>query len=389
MAEKFERLSFTKDWNNSTDFPTYEENEAQVRADMQALHDEVKKFINEKLIPGIENLAVPGTGDMLTDVFDPDGMMQDIFAYARAQAAGAVGAAKNNAATAIAEYDNTQKARFDAVNSRLQTAENRFNAIPGKIKLLKEFRAAGSYTVSLPANTVAVYALAVGAGGGGAYGLAGGQTGGGIGGGGGAGGNAIFVGPVLPEKIANKTVVVGKGGTGGTGSGETVRIGGAGGSSSVFGLTAVGGAGGGGKEYEHIRTPGTQAASLSGEILGGDGGVGAYASYNQYGEAYGISSEPGKASSEMISLVLARPSAGGGGGGNRYAPSGSYGGASGFGSGGKGGDGGGSTNRNGGNGGQCCGGGGGGASASDGSGTGGNGGDGYVAIWIQSSGIEE
>lgn len=82
MAVEFEKLSFTKDWNNASDFPAYEENETQVRADMQLLHDEVKTFINDSLIPGIEGMAVPGTGDMLTDVYDPANVRQDVYKYA-------------------------------------------------------------------------------------------------------------------------------------------------------------------------------------------------------------------------------------------------------------------------------------------------------------------
>ena len=36
------RFDFTKNWENAADFPTYEENETQVRADMQCLYDELK-----------------------------------------------------------------------------------------------------------------------------------------------------------------------------------------------------------------------------------------------------------------------------------------------------------------------------------------------------------
>ena len=36
----FEKLNFTKDWTNPNDFPAYEGDESQVRADMQLLHDE-------------------------------------------------------------------------------------------------------------------------------------------------------------------------------------------------------------------------------------------------------------------------------------------------------------------------------------------------------------
>lgn len=40
-------FAFTKDWTNPTDFPTIETSEAQVRADLQILHDETKTKINE------------------------------------------------------------------------------------------------------------------------------------------------------------------------------------------------------------------------------------------------------------------------------------------------------------------------------------------------------
>lgn len=49
----FPHLSFTKNWENPEDYPTYEPDEVQVRKDMQSLHDEVKDYINDKLIPEI------------------------------------------------------------------------------------------------------------------------------------------------------------------------------------------------------------------------------------------------------------------------------------------------------------------------------------------------
>ena len=90
MAVEFEKLKFTRDWNNSSDFPTYEENEQKVRADMQALHDETKEFINETLIPSIENMAVPGTGDMKAEVYDPWNKRKDVYQYADEKAAETV-----------------------------------------------------------------------------------------------------------------------------------------------------------------------------------------------------------------------------------------------------------------------------------------------------------
>ena len=49
----FDKLQFTKNWNNPDDFPTVELSEEKVRADMQLLHDEVKNYINGTLIPAV------------------------------------------------------------------------------------------------------------------------------------------------------------------------------------------------------------------------------------------------------------------------------------------------------------------------------------------------
>ena len=49
----FDKLQFTKNWNNPDDFPTVELSEEKVRADMQLLHDEVKNYINDTLIPAV------------------------------------------------------------------------------------------------------------------------------------------------------------------------------------------------------------------------------------------------------------------------------------------------------------------------------------------------
>lgn len=53
----FEKLEFSKNWTNPDDFPTFEPNEAQVRADAQLLHDETKTYINEYLLPAISALG--------------------------------------------------------------------------------------------------------------------------------------------------------------------------------------------------------------------------------------------------------------------------------------------------------------------------------------------
>lgn len=57
-VEKFE---FTRNWNNPTDFPTYEPDEAKVRADMQALYDELKNYLNEKMAPAVDDKVPTST----------------------------------------------------------------------------------------------------------------------------------------------------------------------------------------------------------------------------------------------------------------------------------------------------------------------------------------
>jgi hypothetical protein len=52
-AEAFPLLSFTKNWENPSDYPTIETDEQKVRQDMQSLHDEVKNFLNNELIPRV------------------------------------------------------------------------------------------------------------------------------------------------------------------------------------------------------------------------------------------------------------------------------------------------------------------------------------------------
>ena len=52
-AEAFPLLSFTKNWENPNDYPTIETDEQKVRQDMQSLHDEVKDFLNNELIPRV------------------------------------------------------------------------------------------------------------------------------------------------------------------------------------------------------------------------------------------------------------------------------------------------------------------------------------------------
>ena len=48
------RLSYEKDWKRAEDFPSYQSDETQVRADMQYHPDAVKEYINNTLLVALE-----------------------------------------------------------------------------------------------------------------------------------------------------------------------------------------------------------------------------------------------------------------------------------------------------------------------------------------------
>jgi len=50
------KLRFSKNWNNKSDFPTYEMREEQVRADIQLLHDETQTAFNN-LVDDLNSLS--------------------------------------------------------------------------------------------------------------------------------------------------------------------------------------------------------------------------------------------------------------------------------------------------------------------------------------------
>lgn len=50
-------LAFTKSWTSAADFPTYEDSETKVRADLQELHNQTKEYINEQLVPAMQGFV--------------------------------------------------------------------------------------------------------------------------------------------------------------------------------------------------------------------------------------------------------------------------------------------------------------------------------------------
>lgn len=54
---RVQNFGFTKSWQNREDFPTYEDNEDQVRADLQCLFDEIRDYLNQKLLPAVNSIS--------------------------------------------------------------------------------------------------------------------------------------------------------------------------------------------------------------------------------------------------------------------------------------------------------------------------------------------
>ena len=50
---QYKKAAFSKTWESAEDFPTVELSEERVRADMQALHDEMKEYVNGVLIKDV------------------------------------------------------------------------------------------------------------------------------------------------------------------------------------------------------------------------------------------------------------------------------------------------------------------------------------------------
>lgn len=71
----FERLAFEKTWGSEEDFPTYQDSEAQVRADLQYHPDAVKDFING-LLDVLESAQAAGL--IGASVGDVEGTVLDV-----------------------------------------------------------------------------------------------------------------------------------------------------------------------------------------------------------------------------------------------------------------------------------------------------------------------
>lgn len=67
-----ESFDYTRDWTKPADFPTFEDDETVVRADMQYQPDELKTFINNVLVSFINTELIPLVDALVSGTVTPD-----------------------------------------------------------------------------------------------------------------------------------------------------------------------------------------------------------------------------------------------------------------------------------------------------------------------------
>ena len=158
MMGYLEKLEFSKDWTEAEDFPTYEPDESQVRADLQLLHNEAKAAINA-LVDKLESaefashLAVSAEGMTATNLA---AALAEILAKAKAAQAGTIvdgTVTEAKLAKALAEKINSIDVTYSMnAPTANETPETGYQL--GKLWLKPEFSIA---------NLASDYALASGA----------------------------------------------------------------------------------------------------------------------------------------------------------------------------------------------------------------------------------
>ena len=156
MMGYLEKLEFSKDWTKAEDFPTYEPDESQVRADLQLLHNEAKAAINA-LVDKLESaefashLAVSAEGMTATNLA---AALAEILATAKAAQAGTIvdGTEAKLAAALVQKINSIDVTYSMNAPTANETPETGYQL--GKLWLKPEFSIA---------NLASDYALASGA----------------------------------------------------------------------------------------------------------------------------------------------------------------------------------------------------------------------------------
>ena len=89
MALDNYKLTYTKDWNNAEDFPTYENREEQVRADMQLLFDEMRDAFNN-FLEDLASSVIPFTASEAVPENNIQAAIENVQQQAAAASTGAI-----------------------------------------------------------------------------------------------------------------------------------------------------------------------------------------------------------------------------------------------------------------------------------------------------------
>lgn len=141
------RVTFTKDWKNPSDFPTIETSEAQVRADIQDLHDQLREAINLVIGELESTLEISGASQIgLNSVTGlPATNVQSAIAALKALVDNTGTTAGENLASHTQNKENPHAVKASQVPlSVIGINANRVDAALSELKALLDLKAAAS-----------------------------------------------------------------------------------------------------------------------------------------------------------------------------------------------------------------------------------------------------
>lgn len=145
-----ESFVYTRDWTKPADFPTFEDDETVVRADMQFQPNELKTFINNVLVSFINTELIPLVDSLVSGTITPDSV------YTEAIQKGAVTLEKlasEVTAKALGAPDKVNGVAADASGNITVTGEKISMSASDATTLTGKINAKQTMTQSLTAET--------------------------------------------------------------------------------------------------------------------------------------------------------------------------------------------------------------------------------------------
>ena len=143
-------FDYTRDWTKPADFPTFEDDETVVRADMQFQPNELKTFINNVLVSFINTELIPLVDSLVSGTIPPDSV------YTEAIQKGAVTLEKlasEVTAKALGAPDKVNGVAADASGNITVTGEKISMSASDATTLTGKINAKQTMTQSLTAET--------------------------------------------------------------------------------------------------------------------------------------------------------------------------------------------------------------------------------------------